>query len=60
VGELDADQLFYLRSRGVPEAEARAILVRAFLAEAMDPIQHEGARALLEGAIEQWWERRAA
>ena len=60
VGELDADQLFYLRSRGVPEAEARAILVRAFMAEAMDPIQHEGARALLEGAIEQWWERRAA
>jgi len=60
VGELDADQLFYLRSRGVPEAEARAILVRSFLSEAMDPIQHEGARALLERAIEQWWERRPA
>ena len=60
VGELDTDQLFYLRSRGVPEAEARAILVRSFLSEAMDPIQHEGARALLERAIEQWWERRPA
>ena len=36
VGELDADQLFYLRSRGIPEAEARAILVRAFLTEALD------------------------
>jgi Fe-S cluster assembly protein SufD len=59
VGELDADQLFYLRSRGVPDAEARAILVRAFLAEAMDPIAHDEARALLERAIEQWWERRA-
>ena len=59
VGELDADQLFYLRSRGVPDAEARAILVRAFLAEAMDPIAHVEARALLERAIEQWWERRA-
>ena len=59
VGELDADQLFYLRSRGVPDAEARAILVRAFLAEAMDPIAHEDARALLERAIEQWWEHRA-
>ncbi|MBC7801275.1 MAG: Fe-S cluster assembly protein SufD [Gemmatimonadaceae bacterium] len=58
VGELDADQLFYLRSRGVPDAEARAILVRAFLAEAMDPIAHPDARALLERAIEQWWERR--
>ena len=58
VGELDADQLFYLRSRGVPDEEARAILVRAFLAEAMDPIAHTEARALLERAIEQWWEHR--
>ncbi len=58
VGELDAEQLFYLRSRGVPDAEARAILVRAFLAEAMDPIAHPGARGLLERAIEQWWEHR--
>ncbi len=60
VGELDADQLFYLRTRGIPDEQARAILVRAFLAEALDPIEHEGARALLEGAIEAWWERRAA
>ncbi len=58
IGELDADQLFYLRSRGVPQAEARAILVRSFLAEAMDPVTHEGARALLERAIERWWERQ--
>lgn len=57
VGELDADQLFYLRSRGIPEAEARAILVRAFLAEALDPIAHEGARAALEAAVEHWWGR---
>ena len=60
VGELDADQLFYLRTRGIPEEAARAILVRAFLAEALDPIAHEGARAMLERAIDAWWERRAA
>ncbi len=60
VGELDATQLFYLRSRGVPDAEARAILVRAFLTEAMEGIADETARALLEGAIEAWWERQAA
>ncbi len=59
VGELDAEQLFYLRSRGIPEAEARAILVRAFLTEALDPITHEGARAALEQAIAAWWERAA-
>ncbi len=60
VGELDADQLFYLRSRGIPNEAARSILVRAFLAEAMDPIAHEGARALLEQAIEAWWGRQPA
>lgn len=59
VGELDADQLFYLRSRGISEAEARAILVRAFLAEALDVVRDETARGVLEGAIEAWWERRA-
>jgi Fe-S cluster assembly protein SufD len=60
VGELDADQMFYLRSRGVPEREARTILVRAFLAEALDPVGHEGARAALEAAIAQWWAKEAA
>ncbi len=58
VGELDADQLFYLRSRGVPGDEARAILVRAFLTEALEGVQDEAARALLDAAIEGWWERQ--
>ena len=58
VGALDADALFFLRSRGIPEAEARAILVRAFLSEALDPITHEEARAAMEAAIAAWWERR--
>ncbi len=60
VGALDADQLFYMRSRGVPEAAARAILVRAFLSEALDVVHHETARDLLERAIEAWWERQPA
>ena len=60
VGALDADQMFYLRSRGVPEAESRAILVRAFLSEALDPITHEPTRLAMEAAIETWWARQAA
>ncbi len=59
VGELDADQMFYLRSRGVPEPEARSILVRAFLAEALDAVADETIRARLEAAVEGWWERQA-
>ena len=60
VGELDPDQLFYLRSRGVPEAEARTILVRAFLDEALDPIAHDAAREAMEGMITTWWDRQTA
>lgn len=58
VGELDADQLFFLRSRGIPLEQARSMLVRAFLAEALDPIAHDDARAMLEAAVEGWWARR--
>ena len=48
-GDLDQDHLFYLKSRGVPEAEAKALLVSAFVAEAFDEVEHDGIRqALLE------------
>jgi len=60
VGELDPDQIFYARSRGVPESEARAMLVRAFLTEALDTVTNEPARAVLEHAVSAWWERQAA
>lgn len=46
VGALDDDQMFYLQSRGVPEAEARHILIHAFLEEALDLIADETAHAL--------------
>ena len=58
IGELDGDQLFYLRTRGIPEPEARAMLVRAFLTEALDPITHEDGRAAMETAIATWWDRQ--
>ncbi len=60
VGELDAEQLFYLRTRGVPEAAARSILVRAFLDELLVEIKNEAMRAVLDGVVEGWWERQAA
>jgi len=55
VGALDPEQLFYMASRGIPGEDARAILVRAFLAEALDVIENEAARALLDQVIESWW-----
>jgi Fe-S cluster assembly protein SufD len=59
VGELDTEQLFYLVSRGIPRAEARAMLVHAFLSEALDLVPHDGARALFEAALQGWWEDAA-
>jgi Fe-S cluster assembly protein SufD len=45
VGDLDADSLFYLRSRGISESDARTMLVRAFLEEAVDRIEDQTLRA---------------
>ena len=60
IGELNMDQLFYLRARGIPDAEARSMLVRAFLDDALEAVTHEAGRALLERAVESWWLRQAA
>lgn len=46
-GEIEDDQLFYLRARGVPEDEARALLVQAFLDEIFDNIPEEELRVAL-------------
>jgi Fe-S cluster assembly protein SufD len=44
IGALDEDALFYARQRGMPEAEAKALLTTAFVGEVVDRIQHEVAR----------------
>jgi Fe-S cluster assembly protein SufD len=55
IGALDSEQIFYLRSRGIPENQARSMLIRAFLNEALEPVTHAAARGLFEAAIENWW-----
>ena len=44
VGALDEEALFYIRQRGVPETEARALLTEAFVGEVVERIDHAGAR----------------
>lgn len=53
-GELDADALFYLRSRGTPEPEARALLIEAFLNDAVDGVSHDGLREAFRSRIASW------
>jgi Fe-S cluster assembly protein SufD len=52
VGDLDPESLFYLRSRGVPEAEARALLMRAFLEDAVAEIGDETIRGEVWSRVE--------
>jgi Fe-S cluster assembly protein SufD len=53
VGDLDADSLFYLRSRGIAESEARNMLIRAFLEEAVAEIADETIRAAVWQSVEE-------
>jgi Fe-S cluster assembly protein SufD len=59
-GQLDADALFYLRQRGLPEPAARALLTRAFLAEALPDWLPEPQRAEVEARIDRWLAGAAA
>ena len=53
VGDLDPESLFYLRARGIPEGEARNLLIRAFIEDAMMEVTSEDLRASLWRAVEQ-------
>jgi Fe-S cluster assembly protein SufD len=47
VGDLDADSLFYLRARGIPESQARGLLLQAFLEDAIAEIANTDQRELV-------------
>lgn len=51
-GRFDDEQLFYLMSRGVPETEARRLVVRGFFAELLGKIPVQGLRERLGAVIE--------
>jgi Fe-S cluster assembly protein SufD len=51
VGQLDATALFYLRSRGIPRDEARALLTRAFLIEAIEVAEQPALIETLTDAL---------
>jgi Fe-S cluster assembly protein SufD len=57
IGALDADSLFYLRSRGVPADQARSMLVQAFLHEAFEGLEDDTLRDALTAAVDGWWAR---
>ncbi len=50
-GQLDEEALFYLRSRGIPEADAKAMLLYAFAKETLGPIKNEILKNYLDGLV---------
>jgi Fe-S cluster assembly protein SufD len=53
VGRVDDEHLFYLRSRGVPEAAAKRLIVMGFLQEVLAQVTLEELRAELEAAVRE-------
>ena len=60
VGALDEDLLFYLRARGLPKTEAEALMLQAFVGEALEKVEHDGLRDTLETLAEAWLKARSA
>jgi Fe-S cluster assembly protein SufD len=57
-GALDESLLFYLRARGLSEKEAQALLIQAFVGEAVEQIASDGLRELAISAAQRWLEAR--
>src|SRR6185503_1156599 len=57
-GALDEDLRFYLMARGIPKAEAEALLVQAFIGEAVEGIEHAGLRDALMEQVVGWLKKR--
>jgi Fe-S cluster assembly protein SufD len=53
-GDINHDHLFYLKSRGIPEAEAKSLLIAAFVGEVFDAIADEALRQAMVDLAEDW------
>lgn len=53
-GQLDEGQLFYLRARGIPEDEARGLLIESFMSEALLEVENEIIRDILAAHVATW------
>ena len=57
-GQLDDDLLFYLRARGLPKPDAEALMLQAFVGQALELVEDENIRGVLEGVVERWLKAR--
>lgn len=48
IGELDEEAVYYLRSRGISEANARQLLVAAFIGDVLEKVENEALRTYID------------
>ena len=53
-GQLDEEPLFYLRSRGLTDAQARLLLMDAFVDEVVDKIEDEKFKTIIQQQAQEW------
>ena len=58
-GALDESLLFYLRARGLSEKEAQALLIQAFVGEAIESVANDDLREMAIASAQRWLEARA-
>ncbi len=51
IGQLDDNQMFYLRARGIHRNDARNMLIHAFASDVLNGIKHDAIRAELEAVL---------
>jgi len=54
IGQLDESALFYMQQRGIPAAQARALLTEAFVADVFDDLEDEDLKESILGKLRDW------
>lgn len=60
IGQMDDEAIFYLKSRGVPEKEARSIMLQAFTNETIDKMSLQPVKDKVESLVLEWFENSFA
>ncbi|SIQ07697.1 Fe-S cluster assembly protein SufD [Rhizobium sp. RU20A] len=59
VADIDPTQFYYLQARGIPAPKARALLIKAFVAEIVEELDDEPLVEALESVIEAWLDKHS-
>ena len=54
IGQIEEDELFYLRSRGIDEAAARRLLLYAFASECLERMKPGPVQTRIEELVNEW------